>query len=328
MKKTVMLVMLVLLFTACSVNRVNVRSSDELSQIEDRELLNVQARRLIEDQKLSWEKEDSLNIAYIGDTRSSTIKRLSKDDIVPAFRDMSKQMIDEDVDLIFHCGDISSMGTEIQFQNYYNFVKRIMDIYGIPFLTVVGNHEWNKIDGYKYYFTYVDSILDYNFDILDSRFLVFSNYGNNGIKNYQFTDLQLKNLKRLIDLPEDIKKLMILTHAPIWLRPSKNNGKYQNYFEFDDILIQKRLIDKTKIYCINGHQHKYAKKVENNILYLTSGGGGGPFKNPKFLGVDQQNKYFFWIKTIHDLNSNALRFKIKFRKAKLEKFAVQYNFTF
>ena len=318
MKKIMMFMLVIFFFTACSVNKSLNDGMKETIQIENKKLLNVQARRLL----VKKEIKENFTIAHIGDTR-----KREYDKVNPIFSKMVDQMVNEKVDLIIHYGDISQKGTEVQFQNYYKFAKSIMDTYRIPFLTVVGNHEWNQTDEYKYYLTYVDSVLDYYFDILDSRFLVFCNYGNNGIADYQFTDLQLANLKKLIDLPEQIKELMVLTHTPVWLKLN-DNGRYQNYFEFNDVLVQKKIIDPVKVYCINGHHHKYAKKVENNILYLTSGGGGGPFRKPKFLGIDEQNKYFFWIKTVHDLNSDAIEFKIKFRKARLEKIALKYNFTF
>lgn len=313
MKKTLIPMVLVLFFIACAINK-----TQEPKFLHDFELSNAQARRLLAKKEI----KENFTVAHIGDTRKRNYNKVN-----PIFSKMVDKMILEKVDLVIHYGDVSQKGTEIQFQNYYKFVKNVMDTYEIPFFTVVGNHEYHKTEGYRYYLAYVDSVLDYHFDILDYRFLVFCNYGNNEKKNYQFTDLQLGSLKRLIDLPEQTKKLMVLTHTPIWLK-SKDNDNYQNFFEFNDILVQKRFISKTKIYCINGHHHRYAKKIENNVLYLTSGGGGGPLRKPRFLGIDEQNKYFFWVKTIHNLNSDALEFKIRFRKSKLEKVALKYNFTF
>jgi len=187
----------------------------------------------------------------------------------------------------------------------------------LPYLSAVGNHEGSGVLFAKYfpYPMMADGTNYYSFDYGHVHFTVIDQYDDYspGSTQYNWIRQDLENTTQ----PWKI----ILMHKPAWSAGGHSNSRStQNYlvplFEQNGVSL-----------VINGHNHYYARAENNNITYLTTGGGGAPLydPDPSYPHVITVDRSYHFLK-IHILNDRELHVEaIRADGSSIESFNVTNN---
>ena len=179
----------------------------------------------------------------------------------------SQSFIVNSGDLVYD-GDNESDWDDQFFSAQYTNIREMMS--KLAYVSAVGNHEGNG-QLFAKYFPYPmmgNGIFYYSFDYGNVHFTVIDQYDDfsTGSTQYNWIRNDLANTSK--------PWRVILMHKPAWSAGGhSNDSDTQNYlvplFEQYDVSL-----------VINGHNHYYARAVNNDIHYITTGGGGAPLYSP------------------------------------------------
>ncbi|MDD5383181.1 MAG: metallophosphoesterase [Candidatus Margulisbacteria bacterium] len=166
-------------------------------------------------------------------------------------------------DLAVNTGDMVNSGRPGDYQKYLELIKKLkLKVYQVP-----GNHDV-AFGGDRYFAKYFGPFY-YSFDHKNSHFIVLNNAFQGSFTARQFA--WLKN-----DLAKtDKENIFVFMHRPTF-DPSEI---------FDDYVMSGRetvnklmeLFQKYKVdYVFAGHIHGYARAERDGVVYIVSGGAGGP----------------------------------------------------
>jgi len=189
-----------------------------------------------------------------------------------------QRMYAENPSFVIHCGDLVEKGDSTQ--DWIDFFKSMRPLgQKVPYYTVLGNHEYNTFNYYSalslpkgggnyekrwYSFEYGDIF----FIMLDSNILTGD---PNFAAQTAWLEDQLKN-------SQNKRYRFLVFHHPFWTTsqeygPMKENlaqGHELTEFWFD-------LFIKYNVQAVfNGHIHGYERYFKDGIMFVTSGGSGGP----------------------------------------------------
>lgn len=157
----------------------------------------------------------------------------------------------KNVDFVIVGGDVTETGLLNQYETYLNEMSKLK----IPYITVIGNHDFlsNGCKIYQKLFGPVNFYFDYN----GYRIVGFNdNVWENGNKAPEFDWLDEV-------LSEGKCKSIVVAHIQPWTDAQlgeKYSTIYENVIESNDVIIS-----------IGGHSHGFAHTVKNDIHYLISG---------------------------------------------------------
>ena len=177
---------------------------------------------------------------------------------------------EEHIDLAVHVGDMVINGTTAEFEHYLELVKKLkVKTHHVP-----GNHDvvlGNRI--FKKYF----GPLYYSFDHKNAHFVVINNSFKRSFDAEQFTWLKEDLAKT------DKEHIFVFMHRPTF-DPSEI---YKSYMMSGRKVTEElmRVFEKYKVdYVIAGHLHGYARTKRKGVVYIITGGAGGPLYLPKDFG--------------------------------------------
>ena len=249
------------------------------------------------------DSETAVSFFAYGDTRTN-----------PAIHDaVAKKMMDEiklnptSQTMVLMNGDLVQFGsTETSWTNeffdpqYTNIQEMLANL---PYLTTMGNHEGQGLLFGKYfpYPEYASGRFYYSFDYGPVHFAVLDQYTDYSPGSTQY--IWLEN-----DLASSKKTWkMILDHEPGWTAfPTTgghgNNINVQNY-------IQPLCLKYGVQFVFSGHDHYYSRASVNNVIHITTGGGGAPLYVPadgrENVVISDKSNHFCKI----DIDKNALILK-------------------
>jgi len=207
------------------------------------------------------EPQDSFTFVAFGDNQGN-------DTIFLDLIDKVNQ--EEDLAFAVHLGDMVINGTPKEFDHYLKLISKLkLKTYAVPgnHDVVVGNRVFKKYFGPLYY----------SFDHKNAHFVVL----NNSFKP-SFDAKQFAWLKQ--DLAQaDKEHIFVFMHRPTF-DPTEI---YKNYMMSGRKVTEElmRVCEKYKVdYVIAGHLHGYARTKRKGVVYLISGGAGGPLYLPKDFG--------------------------------------------
>jgi len=217
------------------------------------------------------ENEKTLTFLAYGDTRSQPSHH----------NDVAEQMLLEiandtnALSLIIFSGDFVSNGNtetdwdEQFFDGNLNYIRDLMQ--KVPYLATVGNHEGNGILFAKYFpypfYSYENNY--WSFDYGPAHFTIidqFSDYSK-GSAQYLWIEDDLAS--------SDKQWKFILLHEPGW----SAGGGHENNEDVQQ-LIQPLCVEYGVQFVLNGHNHYYSCAVVEQVVHITTGGGGAPLYNP------------------------------------------------
>jgi len=178
---------------------------------------------------------------------------------------------DPKVAFVVNLGDFVLHGKKEEYLAFKQKIKRVKK----PLYNVQGNHDgvaggwrnFEKLIGPAYY----------AFNHEDCRFIVLNNSFRESFDTAQFNWLK-KQLSAAYG-----KKIFVFMHKPVF-DPSEI---YKDYVMSGRAVTDEltSLFRKYKVrYVFAGHIHGYAKSERDGVVYVVSGGGGGPLHLPRELG--------------------------------------------
>lgn len=203
---------------------------------------------------------DSFSFVAFGDNQGS-------DEI---FLDLIDKVNQEQIDFALHLGDMVINGTPQEFEHYLELLSNIK----VKTYTVPGNHD--VVQGNHIFKKYFGSLY-YSFDYKNTHFIVLNNSFKRSFDAEQFAWLKQDLAKT------DQEHIFVFMHRPTF-DPTEI---YKNYMMSGRRVTEElmRLFEKYKVdYVIAGHLHGYARTKRKGVVYLISGGAGGPLYLPKDFG--------------------------------------------
>ena len=158
----------------------------------------------------------------------------------------------------------------------------------LPFMSCMGNHE-RQGTGFKKYFpyTFYDANRFYgSFDYANAHFIIIDQYTDYFPGSAQY--IWLENDLAGTDKPWKI----IVLHEPGWTAGGHaNNTDVQTY-------IQPLCETYGVRFVIGGHNHYYARAEVNDVVHITTGGGGAPlyYPNPNADSIKAVSKSYHFCK--------------------------------
>lgn len=242
---------------------------------------------------------DHLKFFVYGDTRTfpSTHNNIAKK-IVSLFTNNSENQtfVLSTGDFVSN-GDIESYWDYNFFDSLYSSLKEMLA--NIPFQSCIGNHERTGKLYRKYFpYPYITENFYWSFDYGPAHFSIVDQY-----TSYDSSSKQLTWLEK--DLASSNKKWkFIVFHEPGWTAGGHNNNKdVQNYIQ---PLCKKYGVQ----FVFSGHNHYYARAKVENIIHITTGGGGAPLYDPdltysNIVAISKSN-HFCKI----EINKNILNYTV------------------
>jgi predicted phosphodiesterase len=165
--------------------------------------------------------------------------------------------------MVFHTGDLVFNGKmKSQWDNFHSIISPLLKI--AKFYPCYGNHEL-KSKLMADYYKLPNKGRWYSVDTLGIHFVVLDNYAKYGKKSkqYKWLNEDLKN--------NNSKFTIVVMHKPPFTTTKHAAGSKKP---------RKKLVplfeDHKVDVVFSGHVHAYEKSVSNNVLYITTGGGGAP----------------------------------------------------
>jgi len=189
-----------------------------------------------------------------------------------------QRMYAENPALVIHCGDLVEKGDSPE--DWVGFFKSIRPLgQKVPYFTVLGNHEYNTFNYYSslalpkgggnyqkrwYSFEYGDIL----FIMLDSNILT-------GDPNFS---AQTSWLEEQLKSSQHKKYRFLVFHHPFWTTSQEYGPMKENLaagHELTEFWLE--LFKKYNVQAVfNGHIHAYERYYKDGIMFITSGGSGGP----------------------------------------------------
>lgn len=209
-----------------------------------------------------------------GDTRTypvnhDAVARKILDEIASDPQSQSLMMFNGD---FVQYGNTEESWTNEFFDPQYTNIQELIS--RIPYLTTMGNHEGQGLLFGKYYPypQFVSGRYYYSFDYGPVHFAIIDQYTPYTPGSTQYAWLEN-------DLATSAKPWkIIMDHEPGWSAypltgGHSNNITVQNY-------IQPLCLKYGVQFVFSGHNHYYSRAVVNNVMHITTGGGGAPLYQP------------------------------------------------
>ncbi|MFA4967559.1 MAG: metallophosphoesterase [Candidatus Margulisiibacteriota bacterium] len=194
----------------------------------------------------------------------------------------SKIKADKNIAFAVNLGDFVNNGSAADYKQYVDFIDKS----GIKVYNVMGNHDAAH-GGYKLFAKYFGKDY-YSFDHENAHFLVLNNSFKVFFDKTQM-DFLLKDLKA-----NQGKPIFVFFHKPTF-DPSE---VYTNYLASDRKTAEKmmEIFKRYKVrYVMTGHIHAYLRAERDGVIYIVTGGAGGPLHLPASLGG-----YYHYVKVTVD----------------------------
>ncbi len=196
-------------------------------------------------------------------------------------------------------GDTESYWTTQFFDPQFTSIQEMLA--RLPYLASMGNHEGQGALFGKYfpYPEYVSGRYYYSFDYGPIHFTVLDQYTTYTKGSAQY--IWMEN-----DLAASSKPWkIILDHEPGWTAYPTSGGHGNNTTV--QTLIQPLCVKYGVQFIISGHNHFYSRANVDNVMHITSGGGGAPQYTPADRpNIVKMDKSYHFCKM--DIDKNILKF--------------------
>jgi len=159
------------------------------------------------------------------------------------------------------------------------FLEKTADL-PFPVYYVKGNHE-SRCQGDAHYRRFFGPE-NYSFKVSQLLFIIMDTSASvHDQTGYRITPEAFRSAEKALSMNPGVSWKFLALHAP----PHPLHGAYQHKdlnsnLNEQDAERLKSLAEKNQVsYVLSGHAHLYARKAENGVVYLTSGGGGALLHN-------------------------------------------------
>lgn len=248
------------------------------------------------------DNETSVSFYTYGDTRTypanhDAVAKKILDEIALDPKSQSIMMFNGD---FVQYGNTEESWTNEFFDPQYTNIQELIS--RVPYLTTLGNHEGQGLLFAKYYPypQFVSGRYYYSFDYGPVHFTIIDQYTpyTPGSEQYRWLENDLATSSK----PWKI----IMDHEPGWSAyplsgGHSNNITVQNY-------IQPLCLKYGVQFVFSGHNHYYSRAVVNNVMHITTGGGGAPLYTPSEReNIVKMDKSYHFCKM--EIDNTSLKFK-------------------
>lgn len=176
----------------------------------------------------------------------------------------------DNLSFVIFGGDIADQGLLKDYELFYKIVEKL----NVPYLTVIGNHDYLSNGGVIYQRMFGD--YNYSFEFNECKFILFDNivWESNKTPNFDWL------LKQLI-ASKAFSQRFVIAHIPPFSDQLNIDMEhtYQSLMAENDVSMS-----------INGHIHSYTykKEYDDAVYYLT----GPSLKKPSYCIIEVENKSF------------------------------------
>ena len=165
----------------------------------------------------------------------------------------------EQPDFLFHCGDLTPLGQESQYQSLLTVTGDL----AVPFYTTPGNHDI-RLGGRERYIEHFGEVT-YSFDLKSAHFSVFdTSEGDVDEATYTWLKNDLES--------SDAAWKIVFTHIPPFDPRPGMNHTLLNVTTSHRLMT---LFESTNVTAVfSGHIHMYNSTVVNGVHYFITGGAG------------------------------------------------------
>lgn len=254
--KIIALIGITMIFVAC--DKIFEFSPYEANVKEDKKNTTAKNLQLISDIQVN---SDTFKFAFVTDNHYHyTNLRTVIDDI-------NKR---NDIFFVIFGGDIADQALLKEYEIFYN----IMENLNKPYLTVIGNHDYNSNGEVVYRQMFGD--YNYSFEFNQNKFVIFDDVVWESNKNLDFDWLSTQLTDNAL-----FKQVFVIAHTP----------PFTDQFDSDMEQTYKSLMQENNVQLsIHGHVHAYSfgNIYSDSVIYLTV-----PWlKNPTYCIINVYNKSF------------------------------------
>ncbi len=220
--------------------------------------------------------EPPFQFAMIGDSRDGE----------KVYTRLMKRVLERKPHFLIHLGDMIPIPHEKEWQAFFELSKRV----DIPFFPVAGNHDVGTTklgeEIYRKQFSLPEGRTYYAFRAGGALFVILDSEKGKG----RIINEQLSWLEDILSSSKETFKLVFI-HRPLFLpTDSLKTGRAMDKYPLDrDNLHQ--LFSKAKVKAVfQADDHRYDRREKEGILYLISGGGGGPL-----TALKERGGYFHYV---------------------------------
>lgn len=218
----------------------------------------------------------------------------------PTFLEILVQIaeLSDPPNFVIICGDLTEYGSQEGFAAYNECISEWMDLTGIPFFSLPGNHDCYGDHSFEYYMTYVDPKFDYYFDYGNSRFIAINNVQHPDHMYYHINGTQLDSVGVWLCAAPENK--FAFNHVSI-IRDHHGGGFGNMGYEafHDSLCFYEAVAD------FNGHHRDYYRHDLDGIHYLTTSGAGGDIGGI-FYPPLSYNRHHWLLVTVDESNNTFM----------------------
>lgn len=212
-----------------------------------------------------------IKIAVIGDSQGYW------DDLEDCMRVLQQR---GDIDIILHAGDVTDFGLAKEFK----WTRDIMEKYGIPYLTVIGNHDC--VGNGEDVFNYIFGPENFSLNVARTHIVALNTVAleydySRPVPDFTFIENDIRAVNAINEAnPGSIIHTIVLMHScPFDEQFNNNVANVFNYYleKYPGMQADATRIDAdgnekpwaSQSFCVNGHNHRVnvVDKFDNGILY-------------------------------------------------------------
>lgn len=212
-----------------------------------------------------------IKIAVIGDSQGYW------DDLDDCMRVLQQR---GDIDIILHAGDVTDFGLAKEFK----WTRDIMEKYGIPYLTVIGNHDC--VGNGEDVFNYIFGPENFSLNVARTHIVALNTVAleydySRPVPDFTFIENDIRAVNALNEAnPGSIIHTIVLMHScPFDEQFNNNVANVFNYYleNYPGMQADATRTDAdgnekpwaSQSFCVNGHNHRVniVDKFDNGILY-------------------------------------------------------------
>ena len=254
--KIISLFLILMIFTACenifefSAYVANVREKDKNTTAKNLQML-----------KSIQSESENFKFAFITDTH------FFYDNLRTVINDINKN---EDILFVIFGGDYTEQGLLKEYEIFYDILKNLEK----PFVTVIGNHDYNSNGGIIYKEMFGD--FNYSFQFNDNKFVLFDFivWESNKNPDFDWLSSELSN-------NESFNQVFVIGHIP------PNDDRFSDAMEQTYAAI---MLENDVSLSVHGHLHSYSynKTYGDGIDYLIV----PSLKEPEYCIIEVKNNSF------------------------------------
>jgi Icc-related predicted phosphoesterase len=257
-KTNIILALIGVAITFMTCDRVFEYSPYEANVKEDNKNTTAKNLQLIKDIQVN---SDTFSFAFVTDNH------YHYDNLKTVIDDINKK---DDILFVIFGGDIADQALLKEYGIFYNIMKNL----NRPYLTVIGNHDYNSNGEIVYKQMFGD--YNYSFEFNHNKFVIFDDVVWESNKNPDFDWLSTQLTDNAL-----FKQVFVIAHIP----------PFSNQFDSDMEQTYKLLMQENNVQLsIHGHVHSYyfGKFYEDSVNYLTV----PSLKKPTYCIINVHNKSF------------------------------------